>query len=384
MPEGLRAVCRQAHFQDIDAIQAAVHAESTPVFSEAFGAASTRSIFDVASVTKLAATTMVASVLHSRGSFSLSDSIATFLPDLRESHGGIQVHHLLAHSSGLPAWQPFFQSALAVSGAFPGPPTAEGMAEARSRCLRAVMQTKPLHRPGERRIYSDTGFILLGEILAVVGGSPLDRLAEELVFQPAGLKHTRYHRLGQPFTKERIIPTGTTRPRAPAPGQEGLFETLEQGPRLDPGEVDDDNAYALGGVAGHAGLFSTAEDLSRLGALILEEINGANRFEAGASLRRFIEADTGPSGPARGLGFDRVAPSGSSAGPRWGRGPRGGFGHLGFTGCALWIDADHALSAALLTNRVLHGREHTAAIKALRPAFFDGVVEAQLSQSWPG
>ena len=107
MPEGLRAVCRQAHFQDIDAIQAAVHAESTPVFSEAFGAASTRSIFDVASVTKLAATTMVASVLHSRGSFSLSDSIATFLPDPRESHGGIQVHHLLAHSSGLPACQPF-------------------------------------------------------------------------------------------------------------------------------------------------------------------------------------------------------------------------------------------------------------------------------------
>lgn len=375
MPERLRAACNRAHFSGMDAIQASVHHQSTLVYSEAFGAASTESIFDVASVTKLAATTLIACVLHSRKALSLDDSISKYLPELHRSHSGITVHHLLAHSSGLPAWQPFFRDCLDIPGAFPGPPTAAGMKQSRHRCLQAVKSALPLSKPGHRRVYSDTGFILLGEVLQVIGGSSLELLAQELVFDPAQLQNTRFHRLGTPFNTQGIVPTGSTRPRAPAPGQEGLFPGLDQNPRRDPGEVDDDNAYALGGVAGHAGLFSTAADLSRLGALLLEELSGAERFGVGESLRLFSQPDLGPEGPARGLGFDRIAPVGSSVGPRWGQGPGGGFGHLGFTGCALWVDVTRGLSASLLTNRVLHGREHTEGIKSLRPEFFDGVIE---------
>ena len=382
MSREMRAACEQAHFQDIDALQAAVFSDSRCVFSEAFGAADTSAIFDVASVTKMASTTLTACVLHARGLLNLESTVGHFIPSLKTSHAGIQVRHLLAHSSGLPAWKPFFQEALTIPGAFPGPPSPSGISAARERCLASVFGTPPVHPPGAQRIYSDTGFILLGEILSIAGSAPLDELASRLVFEPAGLQSTRFHRLGDPIETKFVIPTGSTRPRSPAPGQEGLFSELEQASRLDPGEVDDDNAYALGGVAGHAGLFSTASDLGKLGALIIEEYFGADHLGAGDSLRLFAQVDAGPTGPPRSLGFDQIAAEGSSVGERWGKGTLGGFGHLGFTGCALWIDLDRKLSGALLTNRVLHGREHTASIRSLRPQFYDGVITAYQSGHW--
>jgi CubicO group peptidase (beta-lactamase class C family) len=376
LSERLDAVCQSGHFSGIPAIQACVFKDSQLVYKSASGSAGPDSVFDVASITKMAATTLCAAVLHSRGLLDLQDDLSDFFPALESSHAGIQVRHLLAHSSGLPAWQPFFQRALEVEGAFPGPMSADALLEARELTVEAVMQSSPEAAPGAQRVYSDTGFILLGLVLEQIGANNLHALSQELVFEPAGLGQTQFLPLAQPIPSLALVATGSTRPRSPAPGQEGLFQVPPQVHRLDPGEVDDDNAYALGGVAGHAGLFSRADELARLGSLLLEELNGASRFGAGESLTRFVQANQGPKGPLRALGFDLISPVGSSTGDAWGKGPLGGFGHLGFTGCALWIDRDRGLSAALLSNRVLQGREHVEAIRSLRPAFFDGVIRS--------
>lgn len=367
----LNRVLESAHSEGIPSVQAHALYNGKTCFEGLAGSATSQSIFDVASVTKMAATTLCACVLHNRGLLQLDASLDQFFPDLAASHPGIQVGHLLAHSSGLPAWRPFFKAALCA-------PTRSDPAQAHAQTLQAVKAAKPEHAPGTTRIYSDTGFILLGLILEKVGGAPLNELAQEWVFGPAGLTHTQFFPLGQGLPEAHIVATGSTRPRQPAPGQENLFQVPPQGNLLDPGTVDDDNAYALGGVAGHAGLFSTAADLARLGGILLEALKGTSPLDLGDSLGLFIRPDHGHNrllnGPLRGLGFDLIAPQGSSTGPRWGKGPAGGFGHLGFTGCALWVDIDRGLSAALLSNRVLPGREHTQAIRKLRPAFYDGLI----------
>src|SRR5690606_12689375 len=153
-----------------------------------------------------------------------------------------------------------------------------------------------------------------------------------------------------------VVPTGRTRPREPAPGQEALVPPPASSEDA-PGRVDDDNAFAMGGVAGHAGLFGTARAIAVLGARILDELEDRGRLGLGEVLRVFAAVDPADGPPPRGLGFDRPAPEGSSAGALLGRaGPRGAIGHLGFTGCSLWIDLDRRLSVALLTNRTYPGR----------------------------
>ncbi len=133
--------------------------------------------------------------------------------------------------------------------------------------------------------------------------------------------------------------------------------------------MDDDNAYALGGCAGHAGLFSTAHDVALGGWRILEEIEGADAIGASVVLADFVR-------PPRAMGFDVPTGPVPSCGPRFGQGgPRGAIGHLGFTGCSLWIDLDRRLSVALLTNRVFPTRQNVDGIKALRPAFHEAVLD---------
>jgi CubicO group peptidase (beta-lactamase class C family) len=246
--------------------------------------------------------------------------------------------------------------------------------------LDAAVSVPLAGRTGDR-VYSDLGFIVLGRLLEVAGGARLEELAQRLVLSPLGLRRTGYVDLAAPdlaarLARERFVPTGATRPREPAPGQEGSFAVRTQAAALDPGQVDDDNAYALGGIAGHAGVFSTAEDLGRLGQGILEELGGANRLGAGSALEEFTRPSPALSGPPRALGFDLPAPAGSAAGVHFGKaGPRGAIGHLGFTGCSLWLDLDRRLSVALLTNRVLLGRKNVEGIQGLRPRLHDLVVE---------
>ncbi len=340
-------------------------------------------VFDVASVTKVAATTLSVAKLIARGELSLDAPVARWLPRFAANgKDRVTVRELLGHRSGMPAWAPLFvevmddpqTAALFEQDASPSP---EMWALARRHVVECVLDA-PLEKPG-RRVYSDLGFITLGALVEEVAGTCLDAVAREAVFEPLGLEEELgFVDLSAPsrwMDGRHVLPTGRTRPREPAPGQESLYRVPPQERRDDVGRVDDDNAFAMGGVAGHAGVFGTARALASLGWLVIEELEGAARLGSGEVLRSFVPIDPA-DGPPRSLGFDRVAPEGSSAGSQLGRGPKGAIGHLGFTGCSLWIDLDRRLSVALLTNRTYHGRQNVQGIRALRPAFHDALCRS--------
>lgn len=342
--------------------------------------------FDVASVSKLV-TTLLAAALVERRTLDLDAPVERALPEFA-GKPGVTARHLLAHTSGLPAWRPLFARSVGdplASALFPPEGLAESrraaaVARSRELVLGAALGAPLAGRTGDR-VYSDLGFIALGRLVEVLAGAGLAALAERWLFAPLGLSRTGYVDLAAPdlatrLGADRFAPTGDTRPRAPAPGQEGSFTVPAQAPARDPGQVDDDNAYAMGGAAGHAGLFSTARELARLGQEILEALDGGGRSGTGATLPGFARPSPCLAGAPRGLGFDLPAPSGSAVGERMGKGgPRGAAGHLGFTGCSLWVDVDRRIAVALLTNRVFHGRQNVAGIRRLRPAFHDRVIE---------
>jgi CubicO group peptidase (beta-lactamase class C family) len=348
---------------------------------------SSTSLFDVASVTKMAATTLATAALIARGELGLETRVSQILPRFTGgSKADVTVRELLAHGSGLPAWEPYFMRCLSEESArsiYPGWDRRErDFVASRELIVDALMMTDLTDRRGQR-VYSDLGFMVLGLILEAVSGQRLARLCRELVFEPLGLARTGFFELDrsdpEPWCPAgaQIVPTGLTRPREPAPGQEALYSVHDQPRLVATGEVDDDNAFAMGGVAGHAGLFSTAEELASLGWAIFEEIGGATRLGAGEVLRRFARPDLTTKGARRGLGFDIPAGEGSLAGSLLGQaGPLGGIGHLGFTGCSLWIDLDRELVIALLTNRVYPTRGNVEPLRVLRPAFHDEVIRA--------
>ncbi|HWV38311.1 MAG TPA: serine hydrolase domain-containing protein, partial [Vulgatibacter sp.] len=348
--------------------------------------------FDVASLTKVMATTTLAHVLLSRGTIDLDDRAIEWLPELAGSRKeDIRVRHLLGHSSGLPAWRPLFlepgasgarRIADEVEAALADPDEAartEAIDACRRRVLDAAAATPLERQPGEGRAYSDLGFILLGELLARAAGIPLERACAAAIFRPLGLEATAFRPLaaGRPATPpEDVAPTGRRRPRPPAPGQEELVpETVSSAPSP-AGEVDDDNAWAIGGVAGHAGVFSTAIDVARWGAAIVAERAGAGTLGDPAVLDALLRTDPTP-GPPRALGFDLPSEEDSCVGRRFGRaGPQGAAGHLGFTGTSVWIDFDRRIVVSLLTNRTFPDRANAAGIRAVRPALHDAVLDA--------
>jgi len=379
------------------AAQACVIADGRVLHSSAHGRipagpTTVETRFDVASVTKVMATTSLAHVLLSRGTIDLDDRAIEWLPELAGSRKEeIRVHHLLAHSSGLPAWRPLFlepgetrtrRIADEVEAALADPDEASRAARI-DACRRRVVDeaaATPLDRqPGEGRAYSDLGYILLGELLARAAGIPFERACAAAIFRPLGLESTAFRPLaaGRPAeAPSDVAPTGLRRPRPPAPGQEELVPEGSPSARSPMGEVDDDNAWAMGGVAGHAGVFSTAIEVARWGAAIAAERAGAGALGDPAMLDALLRPDPTP-GPPRALGFDLPSGEDSSVGRRFGRaGPLGAAGHLGFTGTSVWIDFDRRIVVALLTNRVFPDRANVAGIRAVRPALHDAVVDA--------
>jgi serine-type D-Ala-D-Ala carboxypeptidase len=181
------------------------------------------------------------------------------------------------------------------------------------------------------------------------------------VARPLGLATTFFLREGSAATAERRARHGfaATR-RTPARG-------------VIVGAVDDDNAFAMGGVGGHAGLFSTAEEVAALGQAWLDALAGRSRWLSAAIAARFAAREPGSE---RALGWDTPSQEGSSLGDRLGRGPRGAIGHLGFTGCSLWLDLDHGVACGLLTNHVHPDGPDKVRLKAFRARFHDTVAEA--------
>jgi CubicO group peptidase (beta-lactamase class C family) len=271
----------------------------------AVGSASRETLFDLASLTKPLCTALLTMLRPNGREIDLDDRV----------RDAITVRDLLSHSSGLPAWK--------LLGADPV----------------AAVREEPLEYPtGTRSVYSDLGFILLGDYLERRTTRSLVELFDDCIARPLGVETTF-----QPDDPGRC---------APCEGLRGI--------------VHDENARAMGGVAGHAGLFSTARDVSRIVAA-----HFGDQLIPRAAVEKYW-SPSGVPGSTWCLGWDRPSAQGSSAGTRW---PRDGVGHLGYTGTSIWIDPPRARWVVLLTNRVEPTRENER-IKQLRPALHDLVVEA--------
>jgi len=300
-------------------------------------------IFDLASITKVVATTAVAMLLYDRGSLSLEEPVAATLPafvSLAPKHQkawreAVTVGMLLAHSSGLPAYEKLFE-----------------FAKTRVELIHAAMTTRLVAAPGERAVYGDIGFILLGELLAKKAGLALNQFARQEIFRPLGMKRTRF---SPPQDWVAQIP--------PTENDQKFRRRLVQG------EVNDENAYVMGGVAGHAGVFAPATDLARFAECMLRR--GSPLFGS-STMALFSRRQTSPSGTTRALGWDTPSRPESSSGRLF---SLASFGHLGFTGTSLWIDPGRKLSVILLTNRTWPDRS-SQLIREIRPAVHDAIVEA--------
>ncbi len=302
-------------------------------------------VFDLASVTKVVATTAACKLLYDRGVFELDQPIEKVLPEFSQlvpdpRRALVTYRMLLAHSSGLPAYIKLFQTATTP---------ADLMAQAFAVPLTAD--------PGSRAEYSDIGFILLGEALQRITGQPLDQFCHREIFQPLGMASCRY--LPAPDQKRLIPPTEKDR-------------TFRH--RLVQGEVNDENAYVLGGVAGHAGCFACAEDVALFAECMLRggslQNQPQNLLIQPHTVEMFTRCEPSPAGTSRALGWD--TPSAQSSSGKYFS--TSSFGHLGYTGTSLWIDPERKLSVTLLTNRTWPDRG-SQAIKQIRPAFHDAVFE---------
>ena len=297
----------------------------------------TASIFDLASVSKVVATTTVAMILYQRGLLDLEMPVVSIVPEFSgqdERRHEVTLHMLLAHSSGLPAYEKLFLRA----------PT-------KAQLLDAAFTTPLAVDPGSQAAYSDVGFIILGVALERIADEPLDRFCQREVFGPLGMAHTAFN------------PSAAWRPSIPPTVDDQSFRH-----RIVQGEVYDENASVLGGVAPHAGVFAPAHDVAIFANAML---NGGQPILHPETLAVFTRRESSPAGTSRALGWD--TPSSPSQSGKY-FSPHS-FGHLGYTGTSLWIDAERQLSITLLTNRTWPDASNKA-IKEVRPKFHDAIVEA--------
>lgn len=302
---------------------------------------SVANLFDLASLTKVVATTTMAMILYERGVLDLEAPVTAVVPEFAGTSDGhdprrrkITLRMLLAHSSGLPAYEKLFLRA-----------------QTREDLLQAAFSAQLTADPGTRAEYSDIGFIILGIALERLADESLAVFCQREVFGPLGMTHTTFN--PPPALKDSIPPTADDR---------------DFRKRVIQGEVQDENASVLAGVAGHAGLFSTIEDLAIFSHALL---NGGYPILRPATVALFSRREPAPPGTSRALGWDTPsAPSqsGKHFSPH-------SFGHLGYTGTSLWIDPERQLSITLLTNRTWPDCQNQA-IKQVRPAFHDAVVAA--------
>jgi CubicO group peptidase (beta-lactamase class C family) len=333
-------------------------------------------LFDVASLTKVMSTTSVAVQLVAEGRLELGAPAARWLPGF--DHGdraAITVRHLLSHSSGLPGWRPIFERAMAdpVAGrAFLPPaerPSPRELVAAFTRgeaILREAVMSEPLEAaPGSRAVYSDPGFLALGWVVEEAGGDRLPGLARRRVFEPLGMRGTGFADGQDPIEASAFVKSHAFAPT----------ERCTHRHEVNQGAVNDDNSWAAGGGTGHAGLFSTAEDVAVFGQAWLDALSGG-RGVIPREARDFARRDGSIAGSTRALGWDTPSSEGSTIGTRLGRGTRGAVGHLGWTGCSLWIDLDQELVCVLLTNHCHPGGTDRERLNPFRARFHDAVAAA--------
>ncbi len=332
-------------------------------------------LFDVASLTKVMATTTLAALFLEEGALGLDAPVAERLPAFAAAgKERVTVRHLLAHASGLVRWRPYYERAMADPAARAAflptgerPPFAalrDAFARGKELVRAAVLAESLEAPPGTRALYSDPGFLALGFLLEEIAGEPIARLADRRVFGPLGLASTFYL---DGLDPERALARARARAFVPT-------EQCEHRREVNQGAVNDDNAWAMGGGAAHAGVFSTAIEVAALGQAWLDALLGRPSLVPAAPAADLARRDATP-GTTRALGWDTPSAQPPSLGTRLGRGPRGALGHLGFTGTSLWIALDDEVVVALLTNRIHPSRDNER-IRAFRPRFHDVVAEA--------
>jgi CubicO group peptidase (beta-lactamase class C family) len=320
------------------------------LWQEAFGrvtydadapVADTDTLFDLASLTKVIATATLTMRLIDRGALSLSDRVGRWLSGWRgDDRSDVTIRDLLAHASGLTAYLPFFRDYLG-----------------RAEFERAICTLPLEYPPRTQSIYSDLGFMLLGFIIEDAG-----RGALAAQFDPIT-------KLLDPHPVRFTLPR-TARART-APTEVDSWRG-----RLLQGEVHDENAHALGGVAGHAGLFGSAGGVGRFAQLVLRTLAGAPILAQPQTMQAFVKRTDTP-GSSRALAWDTMLPT-SSCGKLMS--PRA-IGHTGFTGTSLWIDPGNDVYVVLLTNRVHPSRDNDAILR-IRPAFHDAVMKGLGIGDW--
>jgi len=317
---------------------------------------SPETIFDLASLTKVVATTTAAMVLYERGEIGLEDPATRFIPEFgANGKAEVELRHLLTHSSGLPAWVDL--RALLPEGIEPG------SAEARRLSYDHIHQIPLDYATGSETKYSDLGFILLAEIVERVTGGSLDRFCREEIFEPLGMLDTGFlplARTDRSYTPDRLAPTEE------CPWRDEIVR----------GKVHDENACVMSGIAGHAGLFSTSGDLGRFVRMMA--LMDDTRVLRRTTIRTFTVRQNLVPGSSRALGWDTVTED-SSCGRLF---SPDSFGHTGFTGTSIWIDPMRELAAVLLTNRVHPSRENTQII-SFRPQLHDTIVRSLKSSDAP-
>jgi CubicO group peptidase (beta-lactamase class C family) len=373
VPESLQRLLDEGVESGVFPSAAAVVLHEGRLVFEGAAAATPDTVFDLASLTKPVVASAFLS-LWAEGRIGPDAPLARFRANTPLAQAGATVADLLFHRSGLPAGQPFFAAVMhAVPELFAPDCPVSNRAEIRQEVALAAWHQPLEGELGQAAVYSDIGFIVLGEILAAVNGQPLDALIASRVTGPLGLS-LRYHRLSTLSDADTAQPTGSTRPREPAPGQENRWKELSLRPTR-AGEVDDDNAWVMDGVSGHAGLFGSARAVARFGQAVLEGHERGNPLAPAPLWQLALRRDPKTPGSTRAMGFDTPAAQGSSAGSRFGQRAPGAGGHLGFTGTSLWIDLSRKLVVALLTNRTALGRANVR-IQSFRPRFHEAVIDS--------
>ena len=320
-------------------------------------------IFDLASLTKPLATTVAIMLLVAEKKIRLDDQVTRFIPTFGVFGKHLStIRQLLNHSSGLPAWKPYYEEIVKNEKA--GRINFVGSRAAKSQVLEQVHREKPLHPSGTQSLYSDLGFMVLGEIVEALTGCNLDSFCQERIFRPLGLRSTAFVDLAQ-LKARRLEPVA----EVIAPTEDCPWRK-----RILCGEVHDDNAYAMGGVAGHAGLFSSARDVHLLVVRLNRCFRGKDNFLPRALVEEFLAKDRSVRDSTRALGWDTPSSDNSASGICFS--PRS-VGHLGFTGTSIWWDLEKNCHIILLTNRVHPSRKNDK-IREFRPNIHDLIMKAIL------
>jgi len=318
-------------------------------------------VFDLSSLTKCLATTPAVLLLVRDRRLTLDDRVTRFFHNFGiHGKGSVTFRQLLCHSSGLSAHRNFFLEVARMEQA--GRINFVASRGSREWVYDQVHREKPEAPAGSRAIYSDLGFMILGQIVETISGQTLDRFCRTRIFGPLGLRALS-------FIDLTLVRGGRLAPQHDriAPTQNCPWRR-----RILCGEVGDENAYAMGGVAGHAGLFGTARDVDALAGALENGLYEDGGLLSRDAIREMWTRDGAVPGSTRTLGWDTPSAVGSSAGTRMSSRT---VGHLGFTGTSIWMDLERRIRITLLTNRVHPDRENQR-IKELRPVIHDLAMEA--------